>query len=158
MTPSTSTWKTNLNGSWRGIPSVLSQHWRHLLVRWYMSPPSPVTTWMRFTLRRSCFLPLLMVKLSRRWCWSIFLRYLIQRLLSKSSGFDLCTSHKIILLMPPFSTGNTILLQDPNGKEERRGCLSTGSWTEGEVCQIEWRRLQSRVLWFLHKFTRNVIW
>lgn len=77
MTLSTLTWKTSLNGSLRGTHLALSQHWKHLLVRWYMSLPLPVNTWMRPTLRTSCFLPHLLVKLNRRWCWRISPRYLV---------------------------------------------------------------------------------
>lgn len=89
MTSSILTWKTNLTGSLRRIPLVLSQHWRHLLVRWCMSLLSRVNTWMKFTLRRSCFLPAHLVKLNRRWCWSIFPRYLIITPASKSWVFIL---------------------------------------------------------------------
>ena len=77
MTLSTLTWMTNQTGSLRGTHLVMSQHWKHLLVKWSMSLSLPVNTWMRPTLRTSCFLPHLLVKLNRRWCWRISPRYLV---------------------------------------------------------------------------------
>lgn len=75
LKPSTFNLKTNLTGSFRRILLVLFQHWKHLLVRWYMNPWSPVNTWMKLTPKRNCFLPHLLVKLSKKWCWRIFPRY-----------------------------------------------------------------------------------
>lgn len=75
MTQSTSTLKTNQTGSLRRILLVSYRHWRLLLARWYTSPPSPASTWMKSTPKRNCFLPLLLVKLSKKWCLSIFPRY-----------------------------------------------------------------------------------
>lgn len=55
-----------------------------------------------------------------------------------------------IILMLLFYTDNALLLQDPHGQKEWRGCLRTDSWTEGEVCQIKWGGLRGQGLWFLY--------
>lgn len=75
MRRSTSTFKINLTGFLRRILLVPSRRWRQLMARWYMNPSSPVITWMKFTLRRSCFLPLRLAKLSKKLCLRIFPRY-----------------------------------------------------------------------------------
>lgn len=75
MRQSTSTFKINPTGFLRRILLVPSRRWRQLMARWSVNPSSPVITWMKLTLTRSCFLPLRLVKLSKKWCLSIFPRY-----------------------------------------------------------------------------------